>query len=216
MNQATPRQLLDALQWRYATQVFDADRKIPADAWAVLAQALVLTPTSYGLQPYRFLIVQDAVVRAALLAHSYGNKQIADCSHFVVFLARTELGEADVDRLVRRVSQVRGVPVAALERFRNSMLRDLVHGPRAKIAHEWATRQAYIALGNLMTAAAVIGVDACPMEGLVPDEYDKILKLEGSGYKTVVALALGYRAANDKYAGLAKVRYDTGDLVKVI
>ena len=92
----------------------------------------------------------------------------------------------------------------------------MVNGPRGKTAHEWAARQCYIALGNLMTAAAVLGVDACPMEGLSPSEYDKVLQLHGSGYATVVACALGYRAAGDKYASLAKVRYDTTDLVRVI
>ena len=93
------------------------------------------------------------------------------------------------------------------------MIGDVVNGPRGKFAHEWATRQAYIALGNLMTAAAVLKVDACPMEGLVPSEYDKILGLQNSGYATVVACALGYRSAEDKYASLAKVRFETKDLV---
>jgi nitroreductase len=84
------------------------------------------------------------------------------------------------------------------------------------VAHEWATRQTYIALGNLMTAAALLGVDTCPMEGLSPAEYDQVLNLHGSGYATVVACALGYRAAADKYAALAKVRYPTADLVRVV
>ena len=96
------------------------------------------------------------------------------------------------------------------------ILGDVVNGPRGKAAHEWATCQAYIALGNLMTCAAVLGVDACPMEGLNPVEYDKILNLNGSGYATVVACALGYRAAGCKYAGLAKVRYETNELVRYI
>jgi nitroreductase len=96
------------------------------------------------------------------------------------------------------------------------MVGDIVKGARGKIAHEWATRQTYIALGNLMTAAALLGVDACPMEGLVPAEYDKVLQLDGSGYATVVACALGYRAAADKYAALPKVRYTAPDLVRVI
>ena len=96
------------------------------------------------------------------------------------------------------------------------MIGDVVNGPRGKIAHEWATRQVYIALGNLMTCAAVLGVDACPMEGLVPAEYDRVLNLTGSGYATVVACALGYRAAGYKYAGLAKVRYPTTELVRTI
>ncbi len=215
MSQPT-KQLLDALEWRYATKVFDATKKIPADVWAALEQALVLTPTSYGLQPYQFLIVQDAAKRAALLPHSWGQKQVVDCSHFVVFTARTEMQEADVKRLIARISSVRGVPAEFMTPYWNMMISDVVNGPRGKAAHEWAARQSYIALGNLMTAAAVLGVDACPMEGLVPAEYDKVLKLEGSGYKTVVALALGYRAATDKYASLAKVRYETADLVKIV
>jgi len=214
MNQ--PKQLLDALQWRYATKVFDATKKIPADLWSALEKTLVLTPTSYGLQPYQFLIVQDAAKRAALLPHSWGQKQVVDCSYYIVFTARTEMKEADVTKLIARISAVRGVPAESLNFYRDMMLSDVVNGPRGKHAHEWAARQCYIALGNLMTAAAVLGVDACPMEGLAPAEYDKILKLEGTGYKTVVALALGYRGTGDKYASLAKVRYELADLVKVV
>lgn len=211
-----PQQLLDALQWRYATKVFDSAKKIPADAWAALEQTLVLTPTSYGLQPYQFLVVQDPAKRAALLPHSWGQKQVVDCSHFVVFTARTEMKEADVNKWIERISDVRNIPAETLKSYRSKMVGDVVNGTRGKIAHEWAARQSYIALGNLMTAAAVLGVDACPMEGIVPAEYDKILNLSGSGYATVVACALGYRAAGDKYASLAKVRYATQDLVRVV
>jgi nitroreductase len=96
------------------------------------------------------------------------------------------------------------------------MIGDLIHGPRGKNARGWATNQAYIALGNLMTAAAVLKIDACPMEGLVPAEYDQILGLEKSGYCTVMACALGYRSPNDKYATLAKVRYEATELVQYI
>jgi nitroreductase len=181
-----------------------------------LEKTLVLTPTSYGLQPYHFLIVQDAAKRAALLPNSWGQKQVVDCSHFVVFTARTEMKEADVDRFIQRSAKVRGISADSLAAYRGMMLGDVVNGPRGKIAHEWAARQCYIALGNLMTAAAVLGVDACPMEGINPPEYDKILGLVGTGYKTVVACALGYRAADDKYASLAKIRYEPAELVKVV
>jgi nitroreductase len=210
------QQLLTALEWRYATKVFDATKKIPADVWGALEKSLVLTPTSYGLQPYKFLIVQSPATRAALVPQSWGQKQVVDCSHFVVLLARTGMTEADVDKLISRTLAVRNLPAGSLDGYRGMMLGDVVNGPRGKIAHEWATRQSYIALGNLMTSAAVLGVDACPMEGIVPPEYDKILKLEGTGYKTVVACALGYRAATDKYASLAKVRYDTKELVQTV
>jgi nitroreductase len=212
----TNEQLLTALNWRYATKVFDAAKKIPSDVWKTLEQALVLTPTSYGLQPYQFLIVQDAGRRAELLPHSWGQKQVVECSHFVVFTARTEMKEADVDRFVKRTKDVRKVPEGAFNPYRDMMIGDIVNGPRGKKAHEWAARQAYIALGNLMTCAAVLGVDACPMEGIVPAEYDKVLQLAGTGYATVVACALGYRAATDKYASLTKVRYETKDLVRII
>ena len=210
------KQLLDALQWRYATKVFDATKKIPADVWDALEKSLVLTPTSYGLQPYQFLVVQDAAKRAALLPNSWGQKQVVDCSHFVVFTARTEMKDADVDKLIARTVELRKLPVGSLDAYRGMMIGDIVNGPRGKIAHEWAARQVYIALGNLMTCAAIIGVDTCPMEGLVPAEYDKVLDLAGSGYATVVACALGYRAASDKYAGLAKVRYEMKELVQQI
>lgn len=216
MSNLTNEQLLAALNWRYATKVFDAAKKIPADVWKTLEQSLVLTPTSYGLQPYQFLVISDPAKRAELLPHSWGQKQVVDCSHFVVFTARTEMTEADVDKLVQRTTDLRKLPAGVLEYYRGMMVGDVVHGPRGKIAHEWATRQAYIALGNLMTCAAVLGVDTCPMEGLVAAEYDKVLHLNGSGYATVVACALGYRAAGDKYANLAKVRYETKELVRII
>jgi nitroreductase len=216
MSNLTNEQLLAALNWRYATKVFDATKKIPADVWNTLEQSLVLTPTSYGLQPYQFLVISNPAKRAELLPHSWGQKQVVDCSHYVVFTARTEMTEADVAKLIARISSVRGVPAETMTPYWNMMIGDVVRGPRGKIAHEWATRQAYIALGNLMTCAAVLGVDACPMEGLVPAEYDRILNLNGSGYATVVACALGYRAAGDKYARLAKVRYETRDLVRII
>jgi nitroreductase len=216
MNHLNPTQLVEALEWRYATKIFDATKKIPADLWTALEKTLVLTPTSYGLQPYHFLVVQDPAKRAELLPHSWGQKQVVECSHFVVLTARTDMKEADVTRLIARISAVRGTPAETLHRYRDYMLDDVVHGARGKVAHEWATRQTYIALGNLMTAAAVLGVDTCPMEGLVPAEYDKILHLHGTGYATVVACALGYRAASDKYASLAKVRYPMSELVQVV
>jgi nitroreductase len=139
-----------------------------------------------------------------------------DASHFVVFTARTKITGADVTKLITRTSDIRKIPAESLNFYRDLMLSDVVNGPRGKTAHEWATRQTYIALGNLMTCAAVLGVDTCPMEGLEPDEYDRVLGLSGNGYATVVACALGYRAANDKYAGLPKVRYETSELVQPV
>ncbi|MGD0743876.1 MAG: NAD(P)H-dependent oxidoreductase [Verrucomicrobiota bacterium] len=216
MNNQNTQQILNALNWRYATKVFDPGRKIPAEVWYTLERALVLSPSSYGLQPYRFLVINDPSTRAGLLPHSWNQKQVVDASHYVVFTARTQMTESDVEKLIARTADVRKIPAASLNFYRDMMLGDLVKGPRSQIALEWATRQAYIALGNLMTCAAVLGVDACPMEGFVPAEYDRVLGLENSGYASVVCCALGYRAAGDKYAGLPKVRFEIKDLVRYI
>ncbi|NBU11325.1 MAG: NAD(P)H-dependent oxidoreductase [Proteobacteria bacterium] len=189
-------------------------RRIPSEVWSVLEQTLVLTPSSFGLQPYRFLVVQDPAMRAKLLPQSWGQKQVVDASHFVVFAARTSMDEAAIDAFLQRTCDVRGVTRESLAGYRGMMTGMLLSdGFKPQVPH-WAAHQAYIALGNLMTAAALVGVDACPMEGLVPVEYDKLLGLTGSGFGTVVACALGYRTASDKYATLPKVRFPAGDLVK--
>ncbi len=216
MNNTGTQQLLNALNWRYATKAFDSGRKIPAEVWQTLERALVLSPSSYGLQPYRFLVIDNPARRAELLPHSWNQKQVVDCSRYVVFTARTRMTDADVDKLIARTTDIRKIPAESLNFYRDMMLGDLVKGPRSQIAHEWATRQAYIALGNLMTCAAVLGVDACPMEGFVPAEYDRVLGLGNSGYASVVCCALGYRAASDKYAALPKVRFEIKDLVRYV
>ena len=210
------KELLQALEWRYATKRFDANKKISADVWHALESALILTPTSYGLQPYRFVVLTDLEKRAELLAHSWNQRQVVDCSHYVVMTARTKITETDVDNWVQRFAEIRKVPVATLASYRGMMIGDVVHGSRGKASHEWAVRQVYIALGNLMTCAAVLGVDACPMEGIVPPEYDRVLSLADSGYATAVACALGYRAENDKYAAQPKARFGPAELIRKI
>jgi nitroreductase len=212
----SPQELIKALEWRYATKRFDRNKTIPADIWDALERALILTPTSYGLQPYRFVVLTDLEKRAELLAHSWNQHQAVDCSHYVIFTARTKMTEADVDTWIKRLAEVRKVPVEALASYRGMMIGDIVHGSRGKISHEWAVRQAYIALGNLMTCAALLGVDACPMEGIVPSEYDRVLGLMDSGYATAVACALGYRDEKDKYATLPKCRFSPEELVQKI
>jgi len=118
-----------------------------------------------------------------------------------------------VDRFVARVAEVRGVSVESLAGYRGYMVGDLVQSARHATIHEWAARQAYIAMGNLLTSAALLGIDACPFEGLEPEKYDEILELKGSGFATVAACPLGYRAADDKYASTPKVRFEAGDVI---
>ncbi len=208
--------LLQALEWRYATKRFDPERRIPSDIWSALERSLVLTPSSYGLQPWRFLVVTDSSIRAQLVTQSWRQPQPSDCSHFVVFAGKTSMDAEYVDRFLALTCEIRGIPPAALSGYRNVMIGDVVSGPRSAMVGEWAARQVYIALGQFMGSCAMLGVDTCPMEGIVPAEYDRILGLEGSGYSTVVACAAGYRSGNDKYAAAAKVRFPVSELVQTV
>ena len=214
MTPTSTSTILDALNWRYATKQFDASRTIDAATWQALEESLVLTPSSYGLQPWKFLVIQDRALREQLVPHSWGQRQVADCSHLVVFTVRTSMAEADIDRLISATAAARGIPADALAGYRGMMIGDVVTGPRSQVAQEWAARQAYIALGQFMLAAALAGVDTCPMEGFAPPKYDEILGLNGTGYTAVVACPAGYRAAEDKYASLAKVRFPSAEVIE--
>jgi nitroreductase len=209
-----PGELLKAQSWRYATKKFDPDRKIPAEIWSALEQALVLTPSSYGLQPWKFLVVTDSALKARLRPASWGQAQVEDCSHHVVFLAKERITEADLDHFLARTAELRGQSVESLAGYKGYMLGDLVNGGRAAVIGEWAARQVYIALGNFMTSAALLGVDTCPMEGLEADQYDEIMGLKGSGWRTIVACPAGYRAAGDKYASAPKVRFPAEEVIE--
>ena len=204
--------LLAQLQWRYATKVFDPQRKIAPNAWQAIEDALLLTPTSYGMQPFKFVVITDAALRERLLPVSWGQRQVVDCSHYVVMAARAQNTLADVDRYMLRIAAVRGGAVEALAGFRKMVVADVVDGPRGEAALEWAARQTYVALGNFMTAAALLGIDTCPMEGFEPAAYDEILGLPQRGYRAVVACAAGYRSDDDRYAKLAKVRFPAAEI----
>jgi nitroreductase len=208
--------ILEQLKWRYATKQFDAARKIPAADWEVLEHSLVLSPSSYGLQPWKFIVITDQATREKLVPVSWGQKQVAECSHFVVFAVKSKLAEKDVDNYIKRITEVRGGAVDALHGFRDIIVGDVIKGERSAMAREWAARQAYIALGNFMTCAALLGIDTCPMEGFEPPKYDEILGLLARGLAAVVACAAGYRSENDKYATLPKVRFEASQMIERI
>jgi nitroreductase len=212
MPPATPEQTLAALNWRYAVKKFDPTRTIPADTWRVLEESLRLAPSSYGLQLWKFFVVTDMATREKLVEHSWGQRQITDASHLVVFAVKKEVGPADVQRLIDRTAEVRGIPPAVLDGYKGMMLNTVTTTPAGELA-AWARNQVYIAHGVFLTAAAVLGVDACPMEGFVVAKYDEILDLPGQGCSAVVLATAGYRAADDKNAGLKKVRYEPAEVI---
>lgn len=216
MATLSPADLLEQLNWRYATKQFDPTKPVAKDAWEALEDTLVLTPSSYGLQPWKFIVVTDPSTKEQLKPLSWGQSQITDCSHLVVFTIKKNLTIEDVDRFIESTATTRNDSIESLSGYRNMIASDMVYGPRSFNANEWAARQAYIALGNFMTSAAVIGVDTCPLEGIDPAGYDKVLKTQANGFATVVACAVGHRAADDKYAALAKVRYPKAEMIEVV
>ena len=209
-----PDTLLQALRWRYATKAFDASRRIDAPTWDALEQALVLTASSYGLQPWKFLVITDPAIRAELRPHSWNQSQITDCSHLVVLLKKRLITAADADQLIATTAATRGIDAGLLDGYRKMIQVDLIDGPRSQVIGAWAANQVYIALGNLLTSAALLGVDTCAIEGFSPPDYDRILQLEASDYQSCVVCACGYRSGDDKYASLAKVRYPASDLIQ--
>lgn len=207
-------QLISQLNWRYATKQFDPARKISAQDWAALEEALVLTPSSIGLQPWAFLVIDDPAVRAKLLLASYGQPQVVDASHLIVFATKTNYSEMDVDAHIRQAAKVRGVGVEALDGLRTMALHSVVQGMDETARRNWATNQTYIALGNLVTSAALLGIDAAPMEGFERHRYDDILGLKVRGLTASVIAAVGYRGASDKYATAPKVRFPREEIVQ--
>ena len=213
MSTLSGASLIQQLNWRYATKKFDPSKKLSPADWAVLEESLILTASSYGLQPWKFIIVTDPALKTALRPASWNQAQVEDCSHLVVFAAKQDITEADVDRFVARIAAVRGITPESLAGYRGYMVGDLVKGPRHAVIKEWAARQTYIAMGNLLTSAAVLGIDACPFEGIEPEKYDEILGLAGTGYATVAACPVGFRAVDDKYASVPKVRFAPEDVI---
>ena len=216
MSTITREQLSRQLNWRYATKNFDPQRKISPADWAALEESLVLTPSSFGLQPWKFVVVNSPALREKLVAASYKQRQVVEASHLVVFAAKKHFSEADVDAYVSRVSEVRGTPAATLTGYRDMMVGSLFKYRDAAARANWSALQIYIALGNFMTSAAVLGIDTCPMEGIEPAKYDEILGLDALGLTTVVVATAGYRAENCKYATMKKVRFKHEDVIVTI
>lgn len=206
--------LLSALQWRYATKRFDPSRKIPEETWKALEEALVLTPSSFGLQPWKFLVIQDPALRAELRTHANNQPQVTDASHYVVFAMMKNMRVEHVDHWVKRVAEVRHQAPGSLDNYREHLVSGIIDGYRSLHVNTWASDQTFIALGQLLFSAAMLRIDACPMEGFNKRAYDEILGLGKRGLSSVVSCAVGYRHESDKYAYLPKVRFETKDVIE--
>lgn len=206
--------LHEQLNWRYACKRFDPTKKINDADWSILSESLRLSASSYGLQPWKFFVIQNPVIRNQLLPLSWGQSPVTEASHFVVLTYKEKMDEPHIDRFLASVAKTRGIDVSTLDKLKTLLLKDLVSGPQSETIDAWAQRQTYIAMGSFLTTAALMEIDTLPMEGLDPIGYDQVLGLEGSGYKTIAAIAAGYRASDDKYQSLKKVRFDSADVIQ--
>ncbi|MDO6759163.1 NAD(P)H-dependent oxidoreductase [Tamlana sp. 2_MG-2023] len=200
------------LQWRYATKKFDVTKKLSAEKLNVVKQAFNLTATSFGLQTIKLVIIEDQTVRQSLLKASFNQRQVVDASHLLVICVQSDISTADIDNYYKNIQGIRQTSETILKPYREDLVK-MMAGKSVVQRQQWSTNQAYIALGNLMTVCAVEGIDSCPMEGFLPQEYDRILELDKQGLKSVLLLPLGYRAADDMFSELKKVRRPINEAV---
>ena len=197
--------IIERLEWRYAVKKFDKDRKLSKEQLERLKYAFNLTATSYGLQPIRMVVIKDEKLQAELVAHSYNQQQVAQASHLLIFCVEDNVDGGYIKSYFERVKEIRGTSDKILDPFREYLVNEFSSKDKEEV-QEWATRQAYLAMGNILTTCAMEEIDACPMEGFEPEAYNKLLGLSDLGLHAVLVLPVGYRASDDMFAGFKKVR----------
>ncbi|WP_420572947.1 NAD(P)H-dependent oxidoreductase [Kordia sp.] len=198
-------QILDSLKWRYATKKFDATRFLDDNQVHTLKEAFNLTATSYGLQPIRLVVIKNKELQEQLVEHSWNQRQVADASHLLVICIENTVDEAYIDGYFDRVKAIRNTPDEILAPFKDFMKNSFKDKTQEELK-TWSSKQAYIALGNLLTVCGAEQIDACPMEGFVPEKYNEILGLDAHGLSSVLVLPVGYRAEDDMFSDFKKVR----------
>ena len=204
--------LKEILDWRYSTKKFDESKPLTDDQISNLLELTNLSASSYGMQPFKMIIVKDKEIKKTLVDSSYGQTNIADSSHLIVFAARTDLDESFVDNYVKHIAEQREVSSESLASFKK-MLLNYLNNKNEEALLKWASDQIYIALGTFLIACASEQIDACPIGGFIPKQYDEILNLSKHKLKSVVVAAVGYRHEDDNYQHKAKVRKPLNEMI---
>lgn len=217
---------IELLKKRYAVKKFDTSKKLSEEHLSFLEEVLRLTPSSFGFEPWKFVIVSDPDIRAKLMPYSYSNKQVVEASHLIVLCAKKHMQLSDVRAFLDRTVRYRSIPDSVRSQLQKSLsqvvlvsrLNGLLFGIPGlilgtRLFSEWTTKQVYVALGNLLTSCAHHGIDAAPMEGFSQRGYEYVLKEYISGYSPVVLCAVGYRASDDPFATMAKVRKEIEEII---
>lgn len=197
--------------WRYATKKFDATKKVSAEDLTTLKEAIRLSSSSYGLQPYKVLIIENPELRAQLQPVSWGQTQIVDASHLIVFANVTNIGETEIDAYFKNLTETRNIPMEALQGYADFM-KSKITSLSEEARNIWTSKQTYLALGNLLNAAAELKIDVTPMEGFEPEQYNEILGLKKLGLNASLVAPIGYRHEEDATQHYVKVRKSNEEL----
>lgn len=200
------------LEWRYAVKKFDSKRALSAEKIGRLKEAFNLTATSYGLQPIKLVVIQNKELQNQLVEHSFGQKQVAQASHVLVFCIEKNIDSTYIVNYFNKVKKVRGTSDDILNPFKDAIVDSFSKKDVQEII-DWSKNQAYLAMGNLLTICALEAIDSCPMEGFTPEAYDKILGLKEKGLASALVLPVGYRAEDDVFSNFKKVRKDMNESV---
>jgi len=204
--------IIEKLKWRYATKKFDASKKLSEAKLNVLIESFNLTATSYGLQPIKMVVIGNADVKQKLVSITMNQEQVNNSSHVLVICTEAKMDATFIKDNFNLVEETRKTPRAILDPFEAFIVDEFSEKSKTDV-DTWMAKQAYLALGNLLTVCALEDIDSCPIEGFEPEEYDKLLNLTTLGLKSVLVLAVGFRADDDIFSGLEKVRRGIEEVV---
>jgi len=197
--------------WRYATKKFDTSKKVSAEDLATLKEAIRLSASSYGLQPYKVLLVENPALRAQLQPVAWGQSQIVDASNLIVFANITNVGDKEIDAYFKDMTTTRGIPMEAVQGY-SDFMKSKIASLSLEAKNNWTAKQTYLALGNLLNAAAELKIDVTPIEGFEPEKFNEILGLNQLGLNASLVATIGYRHAEDDTQHYAKVRKSNEEL----
>ena len=207
--------IIEDLNWRYAVKKYDTTKKISAEDFNTIKESLRLSPSSFGLQPLRYFVVENKELREELKAHSFNQSQITDASHMIVFCSLIDIKENHIDQYIENIAKTRSQEIEKIVGFGDYMKKEIFPMDKSLLAN-WNSKQAYIALGQVLHTCASLRIDATPMEGFKADKYDEILGLTEQNLKSILVCAFGYRSNDDLNSSLLKVRKSHNDLFYTI
>jgi len=204
--------VIESLEWRYAVKKFDADKSLTENQITTLKKAFNLTATSYGLQPLKLVVIKNKDIQKELVAHSWNQPQVIEASHLLVICIQKTYYKEEVTKYFNLVQKIRNTPDAIINPFKKFLTQEIEKKTQEELL-AWNKNQAYLALGNLLTVCASLQIDACPMEGFIPEKYDEVLELDKHNLTSTLVLPVGYRANDDYMKDLKKVRKNLEEVV---